>query len=105
MFATPGGQARAHKDKQVRFQNLIFRRGASCMPRMPVSCLSCVYRGEGDMESEGVCICLSAISILGICMRSGRAPLYHVSSQEVAADFLSLNLMSLSSSLGPALPL
>lgn len=57
------------------------------------------------MESESVYICLSAISILGMCMRLGRAPLSQVTSQEVAADFLSLNLMSLSSSLGPALPL
>lgn len=57
------------------------------------------------MESDSVCICLSANSILGMCMRSGRAPLSQVSSQEVAADFLSLNLMSLSSSLGPAFPL
>lgn len=75
------------------------------MPHLPVFCLSCVCMGEKDMESESVYICLSAISILGMCMRLGRAPLSQVTSQEVAADFLSLNLMSLSSSLGPALPL
>lgn len=75
------------------------------MTHLPVSCSSYVCMGEGDMESESICICLSAISILGMCMRSGRVPLSQVSSQEVAADFLSLSLMSLSSSLGHALPL
>lgn len=57
------------------------------------------------MESESICICLSAIPILNTCMRPGRAPLSQVSSQEVAADFLSLNLMSVLSSLGSALAL
>lgn len=66
---------------------------------LPKVCVS------GSGESESVCICLSAISILGMCMRSGRAPLSQDSSQEVAADFLSLSLVCISSSLDAALPL
>ena len=50
----------------------------------------------------GLCICLSAFSILGMCMRPGRALQPQVYSQEVAAGFLSLNLMSITSSPGPA---
>ena len=60
--------------------------------------------GERGVKSESLSICLSASSILGMCLRPGKALQSQVCSQEVAADFLSLDLMSVSSSLGPALP-
>lgn len=62
---------------------------------------ACARVRMGDPESANISICLQAP--LCTCAQAREALLLQISSQEAAADFLSLDLMSISSSLAPAL--